>query len=205
MALPIHRWHERSRQSMMSAQASVGVATVWPTTGTILMAADATRRGAAASHSPMRARKAPRPIAISFDQCESWLIETKLCGVAARGIVEICGSTVRILACRGTGCNRTRPMPRATRFIGVEQRPAFVCQHDDGSGAGGTVGGVDQAVGRRVFPGGQRGATGFPGFHGVGVAAGRSDSQARNCSRLPVWDVPASIRGLRDMMVSGMS
>ena len=37
---------------MMSAQASVGVATVWPTTGTILMAADATRQGAAARPQP---------------------------------------------------------------------------------------------------------------------------------------------------------
>jgi len=42
---------------MMSAHASVGAAAMWPTTGTILSAADVTRQGAAARPQPDRINK----------------------------------------------------------------------------------------------------------------------------------------------------
>jgi hypothetical protein len=49
--------------SMVSAQASVGVAAAWPTSGTILSAADATRHGAATRPQPERRRQQPRSAA----------------------------------------------------------------------------------------------------------------------------------------------
>ncbi len=42
---------------MMSAHASVGAAAMWPTTGTIFSAAEATRQGAAAKPQPDRISK----------------------------------------------------------------------------------------------------------------------------------------------------
>jgi len=48
---------------MMSAQASVGAAAIWPTTGTIFSAAEVTRHGAAANPQPARANKDKSKIA----------------------------------------------------------------------------------------------------------------------------------------------
>lgn len=55
------RWQELSRVfnhqgSITAAQASVGNAAAWPTTGTILMTADEIRQGAASTPQPLVAR-----------------------------------------------------------------------------------------------------------------------------------------------------
>jgi hypothetical protein len=58
---------------MAFAHASVGVAAAWPTTGTILIAAEPTRQGAAAKPQPLKAKAMPstsKPLIINSPEIQ---------------------------------------------------------------------------------------------------------------------------------------
>src|SRR3954469_4901798 len=75
---------------MTSAQASVGVAAAWPTTGTILITAEATRHGAATRPQPLRHKHMARTTRgrIALSPNDRGLVDSHLSGLGPRGTIH---------------------------------------------------------------------------------------------------------------------